>query len=213
MAATHSRRAHVRRRGRGGAQARRRLGSAAAHGRGGGRGRRGRVARRSSGRGARGGGPLGGEVLRAALGATTRRRSRGRGAVARSSRGGGAELSVGAALSSGRRRRGGSTAQKAKCWKRGRGEEIYGGAFVPGGATTRDKRPFCPGWWLHPEQKGFLGGPGKFPARGPPLVPGGSTTRDKRGFPSFPPNLMFVFVYFYCSFKIGFYLLIQLIKL
>ena len=26
--------------------------------------------------------------------------------------------------------------------------------FVPGGATTRDKRPFCPGWWLHPGQKG-----------------------------------------------------------
>ena len=58
---------------------------------------------------------------------------------------------------------------------------IWGGAFVPGEATTRDKRSFCPGWWLHPGQKGFLGGPGKFPARGPPLVPGGSTTRDKRG--------------------------------
>ena len=26
--------------------------------------------------------------------------------------------------------------------------------FVPGGATTRDKRPFCPGSWLHPGQKG-----------------------------------------------------------
>ena len=27
--------------------------------------------------------------------------------------------------------------------------------FVPGGATNRDKRPpFCPGWWLHPGQKG-----------------------------------------------------------
>ena len=58
---------------------------------------------------------------------------------------------------------------------------IWGGPFVPGEATTRDKRSFCPGWWLHPGQKGFLGGPGKFPARGPPLVPGGSTTRDKRG--------------------------------
>ena len=43
------------------------------------------------------------------------------------------------------------------------------------------KRAFCPGSWLHPGQKVFLGGPGKFPARGPPLVPGGSTTRDKRG--------------------------------
>ena len=28
--------------------------------------------------------------------------------------------------------------------------------FVPGGATTRDKRSFCPGWWLHPGPKGLL---------------------------------------------------------
>ena len=148
-----------------------------------------------------------------------------------------------------------------------RRKKIYGGAFVPGEPTTRDKRSFCPGWWLHPGQKspllsqvkpphgikgpfvlgrgftrdkrggllsrvnprpgtkgpfvpgrgftrdkrppllsrvvdspgtkGVLGGPGKFPARGPPLVPGGSTTRDKRArFPAFPPNLMFVFVSF-----------------
>ena len=69
-----------------------------------------------------------------------------------------------------------------------------GGPFVPGESTTRDKRTFCPGSWLHPGQKvllsrvvdspgtkGVFGGPGKFPARGPPLVPGGSTTRDKRG--------------------------------
>ena len=26
--------------------------------------------------------------------------------------------------------------------------------FVPGGATTRDKRAFCPGWWIHSGQKG-----------------------------------------------------------
>ena len=26
--------------------------------------------------------------------------------------------------------------------------------FVPGESTTRDKRVFCPGWWLHPGQKG-----------------------------------------------------------
>src|SRR6185503_10788958 len=94
------------------------------------------------------------------------------------------------------------------------GRKYMGGPFVPGEATTRDKRTFCPGWWLYPGQKGLLGGPGKFPARGPPLVPGRSTTRDKRGrFPSFPPNVMFVFVSFYFSFKIGFHLLIQLIKL
>ena len=42
--------------------------------------------------------------------------------------------------------------------------------FVPGGATTRDKRPFCPGSWIHPGQKA------------PPFVPGGSTTRDKMPF-------------------------------
>ena len=56
-----------------------------------------------------------------------------------------------------------------------------GGPFVSGEATTRDTRAFCPGSWIHPGQKVFLGGPGKFPARGPPLIPGGSTTRDKRG--------------------------------
>ena len=35
---------------------------------------------------------------------------------------------------------------------------------------TRDKRTFCPGWWLHPGQKA------------PPFVPGETTTRDKRTF-------------------------------
>ena len=29
-----------------------------------------------------------------------------------------------------------------------------GGPFVPGESTTRDKRTFCPGSWLHPGQKG-----------------------------------------------------------
>ena len=47
---------------------------------------------------------------------------------------------------------------------------ILGGPFVPGEATTRDKRTFCPGWWLHPGQKGG------------PFVPGEATTRDKRAF-------------------------------
>ena len=73
---------------------------------------------------------------------------------------------------------------------------------------------FCPGWWLHPGQKVFLGGPGKFPARGPPLVPGGSTTRDKRGpFSLIPAKSYVCFYFFYFSFKIGFHLLIQLKKL
>ena len=56
---------------------------------------------------------------------------------------------------------------------------------------------FCPGSWLHPGQKGFLGGPGKFPARGPPLVPGGSTTRDKRGMFSLIPAKSFVCFLFF----------------
>ena len=44
---------------------------------------------------------------------------------------------------------------------RGRAKEegnIWGGPFVPSEATTRDKRPFCPEWWLHPGQKVFLAG-------------------------------------------------------
>ena len=71
-------------------------------------------------------------------------------------------------------------------------EYIGGPPFVPGEATTRDKRPFCPGSCPHPGQKVFLGGPGKFPAHGPPLVPGGSTTRDKRGPFSLVPTKSYV---------------------
>ena len=71
------------------------------------------------------------------------------------------------------------------------------------------KNTFHPESWIHPRQKA------------PPFVPGEATTQDKRPFTrdkracftSFPPNFMFVFVSFYFSFKIGFYLLIQLIKL
>ena len=59
----------------------------------------------------------------------------------------------------------------------GAGERTAGGRKGEGGRKLGN----IWGWWLHPGQKGFLGGPGKFPARGPPLVPGGSTTRDKRG--------------------------------
>ena len=90
-----------------------------------------------------------------------------------------------------------------------------GGAFCPGSWFHPGQRGgFCPGWIHDPGQKVFLGGPGKFPDRGPPLVPGGLPPRTKGArFPSFPPNLMFVFISFYFSFKIGFHLLIQLIKL
>ena len=131
------------------------------------------------------------------------------------SRGGGAELSGQrcGALGRGGAELGTTAARRidgaevAKCWKRGRGEEIYGGAFCPGGShhpgqkappfvpgesTTRDKRAFCPGSRLHTGQKVFLGGPGKFPARGPPLVPGGSTTRDKRRPFSLVPTKFYV---------------------
>ena len=97
------------------------------------------------------------------------------------SRGGGAELSVGAARRSGRRRQERGGDQELTGERRRKGRYIGWGPFVPVEATTRDKRSFCPGWWLHPGQKMILGGPGKFPARGPPLVLGGSTTRDKRG--------------------------------
>ena len=85
---------------------------------------------------------------------------------------------------------------------RGKGEggrTYMGGPFVPGEATTRDKRSFCPGWWLHPGQKGFLGGPRKFPARGPPLVPGGSTTRDKRGPFFLIPAKSYVYFFLFTS--------------
>ena len=47
-----------------------------------------------------------------------------------------------------------------KRWLLSRVQRLAGPAgghepFVPGGATNPDKRPpFCPGWWLHPGQKG-----------------------------------------------------------
>ena len=98
----------------------------------------------------------------------------------------------------------------------GRGDGGDGGEVLgeeEQGAHIYRMGTFCPGSWLHLGQKVFLGEPGKFPARGPPLVPSGSTTGTKGArFPSFPPNLMFVFVSFYFSFKIGFNLLIQLIN-
>ena len=82
-----------------------------------------------------------------------------------------------------RRRRSNVSEMAEKCCEKMNKAHTYigWGPFVPGEATTQDKRAFCPGSWLHPGQKVFLGGPGKFLARGPPLVPGGSTTRDKRG--------------------------------
>ena len=80
--------------------------------------------------------------------------------------------------------------KETSVWGKGEGgrKEIYGGAF-------------CPGWSHHPGQKVLLSRVD--------LPPG---TKGAR-FPLFPPNVMFVFVSFYFSFKIGFHLLIQLIKL
>ena len=54
-------------------------------------------------------------------------------------------------------------------------EEVIWGPFVPGEATTRDKRGFCPGWWLHPGQKAppiyFLASSLLRPSSLPPSVP------------------------------------------
>ena len=44
--------------------------------------------------------------------------------------------------------------KKPSVYGKGEGGKKYmGGPFVPGEATTQDKRPFYPGWWLHPGQK------------------------------------------------------------
>ena len=64
-------------------------------------------------------------------------------------------------------------------------EYIGGPLFVPGEATTRDKRTFCPVWWLHPGQKGgLLSRVNPPPGTKAPFVPGGGLTRDKR-----PPHI------------------------
>ena len=87
---------------------------------------------------------------------------------------------------------------------------------------------FCPRWSHHPGQndllsrvvaspgtKGVFRRAGKIPSPRPTFSPGWIYHLGQKGpvFPRFPPNLMFVFVSFYFSFKIGFHLLIQLIKL
>ena len=84
---------------------------------------------------------------------------------------------------------------------RGRAKEegnIWGGPFVPGESTTRDKRTFCPGSWLHPGQKGVFGRAGQIPSPRPTFSPGWIYHPGQKGpvFPRFPPNLMFVFVSF-----------------
>ena len=72
--------------------------------------------------------------------------------------------------------------QETKCLGEGRRrKEIYGGASVPGEATTQDKRPFYPGWWLHQGQKGgLLSRVNPPPGTKGDFVPGGGFTRDKR---------------------------------
>ena len=66
-----------------------------------------------------------------------------------------------------------------------------------------------------PGTKGVFGWAGKIPSPRPTFSPRWIYHPGQKGpvFPRFPPNLMFVFVSFYFSFKIGFHLLIQLIKL
>ena len=58
-----------------------------------------------------------------------------------------------------------------------------GGPFVPGEGTTRDKMPFCPGWWLHRGQKApLLSRVHPPPGTKGPFVSGRGSTRDKRAF-------------------------------
>ena len=94
-------------------------------------------------------------------------------AAARSSRGGGVELSVGAARSSGRWRQGGSTAQKwLSVGKGGEGKKYMGGPFVPCGATTRDKKALLSRVVAPPGTKGIFGRAGKIPSPRPTFSPG-----------------------------------------
>ena len=177
MAAAHSRRAHVRRQGRGGAQ----LGSAEvgddkaaqrvdplgvalgeavlwagkSFGRCSGRTTAAHWAGKSSGRwsGPRRSGSLGvAGRRRGALGAAVRSSRSGR----RGARDGGGEED--------RRRR------RLSVGKGGEGKKYMGGPFVTGGATTRDKRPPLLSWVKPP------------PGTKGPFVPGRGSTGDKRCF-------------------------------
>jgi len=93
--------------------------------------------------------------------------------------------------------------QKTKCLGEGRRrKEIYGGGLLSRVVSS-------------PGTKGVFGRAGKIPSPRPTFSPGCIYHPGQKGpvFPRFPPNLMFVFISFYFSFKIGFHLLIQLIKL
>ena len=68
---------------------------------------------------------------------------------------GGGQEAVGAGDGGGTRRRSRNQVLGGRAKEEG---NIWGGPFVPSEATTRDKRPFCPEWWLHPGQKVFLAG-------------------------------------------------------
>ena len=86
-----------------------------------------------------------------------------------------------------------------KCWGRGRKKGDIGvGAFCPGWSHDPGQNALLSRVVAPPGTKGvFLGGPGKFPARGPPLVPGGSTTRDQRGpFSPIPAKSYVCFCFF-----------------
>ena len=137
-----------------------------------------RLGTRSSGRGSPPGGGRGHDVAAVSglRGGGAELSGRRCGALGR----GGAELGTTAA-----RRIDG--AEVAKCWKRGRGEEIYGGdllsrveprpgtkePFVPGGGFTRDKRPPLLSRVVDPTgTKGIFGWAGKIPSPRPTFSPG-----------------------------------------
>ena len=89
------------------------------------------------------------------------------------------------------------------------GERKYMGGLHPGQKVLLSRVVDSPG------TKGVFGRAGKIPSPRPTFSPGWIYHPGQKGpvFPRFPPNLMFIFVSFYFSFKIGFHLLIQLIKL
>ena len=91
--------------------------------------------------------------------------------------------------------------------------EIYGGSFVPGGATTRDKRAFCPGSWLHLGQKRFSGRAGKIPSPRPTFSPGWIYHPGQKG-PVFPlSRLMLCLFLFLFTSLLFLFLFTSLLKL
>ena len=133
----------------------------------------------------------------------------------------------------GRRRSRTTTAASRRRWEQGtaaaKGADQELIVFGEGGVERIYRRPpFCPGGSHHPGQKdllsrvvvspgtkGVFGRAGKIPSPRPTFSPGWIYHPGQKG-PVFPRSrlilCLFLFL-FYFSFKIGFHLLIQLIKL